>query len=213
MAGHIGDATAAWAAVTDPDASVRLLGYGALARLDLLDQDRAASGLTDPDTRVMRRVIEAVATFPHSGYAVPSSQHLDPLDASLVSLLAGADDAVAETAAWALGERFQQTESGPQTSLPEFVQTTVVGALNHATTDHTDALVRESAAAALGAIGLVEGLPAILRATQDKATVRRRAVLALASFEGPEVIAALQRARLDRDWQVRQSAEDLLREQ
>ncbi|MFP3906108.1 MAG: hypothetical protein ACLFWR_03700, partial [Acidimicrobiales bacterium] len=50
----------------------------------------------------------------------------------------------------------------------------------------------------------------ILAATTDIATVRRRAVIALAPFEGPEVDAALERARTDRDWQVRQAAEDLL---
>jgi hypothetical protein len=41
--------------------------------------------------------------------------------------------------------------------------------------------------------------------------VRRRAVLALAPFEGPDVDAALARARDDRDWQVRQAAEDVSR--
>ncbi len=39
--------------------------------------------------------------------------------------------------------------------------------------------------------------------------MRRRAVLALAPFDGPEVDAALERAGRDRDWQVRQAAEDL----
>ena len=44
--------------------------------------------------------------------------------------------------------------------------------------------------------------------------MRRRAVLALAPFLDPgtraaEVTAALDRARTDRDWQVRQAAEDL----
>ena len=39
---------------------------------------------------------------------------------------------------------------------------------------------------------------------------RRRAVLALAAFEGDGVEAALTRALDDRDWQVRQAAEDLL---
>jgi hypothetical protein len=34
--------------------------------------------------------------------------------------------------------------------------------------------------------------------------------LALAPFDGPEVTAALEKALLDRDWQVRQAAEDLL---
>ena len=38
------------------------------------------------------------------------------------------------------------------------------------------------------------------------------AVIALAPFEGPEVEAALARATEDRDWQVRQAAEDLLAE-
>ncbi|MBL6630630.1 MAG: HEAT repeat domain-containing protein, partial [Ilumatobacteraceae bacterium] len=76
---------------------------------------------------------------------------------------------------------------------------------------HDDALVRESAAAALGAIGDERGLPAILAACKDKPAVRRRAVLALAPFDGPEVDAAIDAALTDRDWQVRQSAEDLRR--
>ena len=52
-------------------------------------------------------------------------------------------------------------------------------------------------------------------ATDDRPAVRRRAVLALAPFLDPghpraaEVTAALDRARTDRDWQVRQAAEDL----
>ncbi|MEY3679413.1 MAG: hypothetical protein RL547_25, partial [Actinomycetota bacterium] len=37
-----------------------------------------------------------------------------------------------------------------------------------------------------------------------------RAVLALAPFDGPDVQAALKKALDDRDWQVRQAAEDLL---
>ena len=49
----------------------------------------------------------------------------------------------------------------------------------------------------------------MLAATRDRAAVRRRAVIALAAFEGPEVDAALDRALTDRDWQVRQAAEDL----
>jgi HEAT repeat protein len=69
--------------------------------------------------------------------------------------------------------------------------------------------VREAAVAALGAIGDPAGLAAVLAATRDRATVRRRAVLALAPFDGPGVDAALERARTDRDWQVRQAAEDL----
>ena len=84
-----------------------------------------------------------------------------------------------------------------------------VPALEIVVRKHPDPLCREAAVAALGAIGAPEGLPAILEATSDKPAVRRRAVLALAPFSGPDVDAALERALTDRDWQVRQAAEDL----
>ena len=77
-----------------------------------------------------------------------------------------------------------------------------------ATTD-ADPLVRESAVAALGALGDPSGLPAVLAACADRPPIRRRAVLALAPFEGPEVDAALAAALADPDWQIRQAAEDL----
>jgi len=111
-------------------------------------------------------------------------------------LLARLDDdgPVAEMAAWALGER------GDPSAVP---------ALSAMATGHADPLCREAAVAALGAIGHPDGLPAILAASSDRPAVRRRAVIALAPFEGPEVDAALERARSDRDWQVRQAAEDL----
>ncbi|MCA1657380.1 MAG: HEAT repeat domain-containing protein, partial [Actinobacteria bacterium] len=86
----------------------------------------------------------------------------------------------------------------------------VVGALAAMAAGHDDPLCREAAVAALGALGDERGLPAILAATTDKPAIRRRAVIALAPFEGPEVEAALERAKADRDWQVRQAAEDLL---
>jgi HEAT repeat protein len=84
-----------------------------------------------------------------------------------------------------------------------------VPALTRTAVEHRDALAREAAVAALGALGDTDGLPAILAACDDKVAVRRRAVLALAPFDGPEVDAALARALEDRDWQVRQAAEDL----
>jgi len=50
---------------------------------------------------------------------------------------------------------------------------------------------------------------AVIAALADKAPVRRRAVVALANFEGPDVEAALASAREDRDWQVRAAADQL----
>ena len=49
----------------------------------------------------------------------------------------------------------------------------------------------------------------MLAACADRPAVRRRAVLALAAFDGPEVEAALAAALEDPDWQTRQAAEDL----
>ena len=91
----------------------------------------------------------------------------------------------------------------------------VVARLGALASGHRDALVREAAVAALGAIGVDEGLPTILAATHDKPAIRRRAVLALSPFLDPghpradDVAAALAAAATDRDWQVRQAAEDI----
>jgi HEAT repeat protein len=141
----------------------------------------------DVDAAVRRRAGELAPT-------------LDPPPVvGLLTLLADSDPLVAETAAWALGE----VRWGDRT------RARVVRALSEAATAHADPLVRESAVAALGAIGDPRGLPAILRACSDRPPIRRRAVLALAPFDGPDVDAALAAALEDPDWQIRQAAEDL----
>ncbi len=101
-------------------------------------------------------------------------------------------------AAWSAGER------GDPSYVPR------LAALASATDGHRDPLCREAAVAALGAIGDPAGLPAVEAALGDKPAVRRRAAVALAAFEGPIAGSALQRCLDDRDWQVRQVAEDLL---
>ena len=50
----------------------------------------------------------------------------------------------------------------------------------------------------------------MLAARNDKPAIRRRAAIALAAFEDPKVDEALKKSLDDRDWQVRQIAEDLL---
>jgi HEAT repeat protein len=144
------------------------------------------------DADVTAALADAVADVRRRACEVAVS-HL-PVD--LRRTLSDADPMVVEAAAWALGERGSDAAGA-------------VDALVAVATDHPDALCREAAVAALGAIGDVRGLPAILAATSDKPAVRRRAVIALAPFDGPEVDAALERALEDRDWQVRQAAEDL----
>lgn len=105
---------------------------------------------------------------------------------------------MAEMALFAAGEHADQ--------LPDHTLTLVISTA----TGHDDPLCREAAVAALGAVGDERGRDTVIAATDDKPAIRRRAVVALAAFEGPEVEAAL-RARLDdRDWQVRQAAETIL---
>jgi HEAT repeat protein len=121
-----------------------------------------------------------------------------PIARRVMDLLGDRDVTVVEAAAWALGELG-----------PHALDAGAVDALSGVVRWHRDALAREAAVAALGALGDPSGLPAVLAACRDSVTVRRRAVLALAPFEGPDVDAALTHALEDKDWQVRQAAEDL----
>ena len=187
LAGHRGDASAARAYLDDPAPAVRATALGALARAGGLTPDDLATGLADDAAAVRARAAELAAAI--AGDRPPA----------LAPVLEDPDNAVVEAAAWASGER-QPPELG------------VVAALAAVVTGHEDPLCREAAVAALGAIGDAGGLDAVLAATRDKPAVRRRAVLALAPFDGPEVDAAIERALTDRDWQVRQAAEDIARQ-
>ena len=180
-AGHTGDEATARAAFAASDAELRELGLGALERMGSLSDDDLVAASSDPAPAVRRRAAEAIAHRPH-------------LD--LTALLDDTDPRVAEAAAWAAGEHASSADQ-------------VLDRLCRMADGADDPLLRESAVAALGAIGSPRGLPSILRACTDKPAIRRRAVLALAPFDGPEVDAAIEAARHDRDWQVRQAAEDI----
>ncbi len=193
LAGHTGDPDGARRLLEDPAPSVRAAALGALQRLGALDRDELIAALHDPDLTVRRRACEETTAFAGSVGDAPDAEVLT----ALTALLDDPDERIVEVASWAIGERPPAPAS-------------VVARLAEITVGHPDALCREAAVAALGALGDDSGLPAILQATTDKATVRRRAVIALAPFDGDEVAAALDRARTDRDWQVRQAAEDLL---
>ena len=186
IAGHTGDAAAARRFLADPSPAVRATALGALARAGGLEADDLAAGLADATPTVRARAAELCAALP--GDTRPGLAHA----------LEDDDARVVEAAAWASGER-DPAEPG------------IVAVLATVVADHDDPLCREAAVAALGAIGDPAGLAAVLAATTDRPAVRRRAVLALAPFEGPEVDAAIERALGDRDWQVRQAAEDISR--
>ena len=183
VAGHTGDVATARAGLIDPAATVRSTALGALERLGILGRDDLVTGLADPEPSVRRRSVELAATHP---------------DVPVAGLLADPDPSVVEMTAWSLGER------------EESAAVAALAALVPDDGGHADPLCREAAVAALGAIGDPAGLDAVLDALEDKPAVRRRAAVALAAFDGPEVEAALRRCLDDRDWQVRQVAEDLL---
>lgn len=188
LAGYRGDENAARRALADPAERVRATALGAVARMARLRPADVTAGLADRSPTVRRRACDVSVSLK------TQATELVPV---LVLALADDDVGVTEAACFALGE------FGPDGGPP------AVAALSVVATDHRDPLTREAAVAALGSIGLEAGLPAVLAATRDKAAVRRRAVLALAPFGGPDVDEALARARSDRDWQVRQAAEDL----
>jgi HEAT repeat protein len=185
LAGHTGDEASARAALTDDDPAVRATALGALVRLGAASAADVVRALRDADPEVRRRAAEDAA---RAG--------VDVGDALVDTLRRDGDVGVVEAAAFALGELDPPTPGA-------------VDALAAAAA-HEDVLVREAAVAAIGSIGDPAGLPAVLRATEDVATVRRRAVLALSAFDDPAVEEALQRLATDRDRHVRQSAEDLL---
>ncbi len=186
-AGHLGDAVAARAALFDPEASVRATAIGALERLGALTAADIVTTLYEPGdavAAVRRRAAEAAARFPGVGLR----QALDDRDWSVIEMVC-----------WSLGEH-------------EAADSDTLTLLIHLASDHPEPLVREASVAALGAIGDELGLPAIIRATSDKAAVRRRAAVALAPFDSPAAADALRALLTDRDWQTRQIAEDLLDE-
>lgn len=184
LAGHTGDIAAARAALSDETPSVRATALGALARLGELNTSDLDAATRDEAPEVRARAAELLV--PDGREAVPA----------LIRLLDDKTGPVVEASCFALGEIGADAAGA-------------VGSLSRVATGHKEPLLREAAVAALGAIGDPAGVAAILQATSDKPAVRRRAVLALAPFSGDEVEAALERALEDRDWQVRQAAEDL----
>jgi len=185
IAGHSGDVSVATAGLTSGDPSVRATALGALQRLGTLTADQLVQSLRDESPVVRRRAAE-----------VSAKHH----EIDLTGVLRDSDQTVVEMAAWACGEH----ESNDEPVLKRLISLA---------SSADDALVREATVAALGAIGDERAVETIIDATQDKPAVRRRAVLALAPFTGVDVEAAIDRALTDRDWQVRQAAEDLRRAQ
>lgn len=184
-----------WSAeyLSHSDPMVRERALGAAQRLGVLSDALLIDALSDTAQRVRLRALRIAAGM------VPDSADAHrraALSERLVTLVDDSDELVAEAALFALGELI--------TTEPAHLDV-----IERAARSNESALVREAAVAALGAIGETRSLPAVLAACGDKATVRRRATIALAAFEGPDVDRALDAATRDRDWQVRDIARAL----
>jgi HEAT repeat protein len=184
---------AAAPAMRDDDPRVRAAAVGALVRAGSADGATHAwrAALGDVSATVRRRAAELAP-------ALATRLSGEEVAGSLVDALSDDDATVIEATAWALGELGDAAIAARAT--PALADTAL---------HHDEPLAREAAVAALGALGDQAGLDAILHACTDKPAIRRRAVLALAPFGGNAVDAALAAALEDRDWQVRQAAEDL----
>ncbi len=190
LAGHRGDAAAARRGLADRDPLVQAAAIGALARAGDLTTDDVLRALETGPVELRRRAVDVALAARGKGSR-------SVLLAAVTGALDDPDALVVVAAAWFVGERRHRP------SVPSLVRVA---------TGHDDPRCREAAVAALGAIGQNDGLSAVLAALSDKPTVRRRATVALAGFDDPRVEPALRRAATDRDWQVRQAADELLDE-
>jgi HEAT repeat protein len=166
----------------------RVLALRGIVRQQLATADDWLRALGDTDVHVRREALNQIAHVEIDD---------DDVFAALMLCLDDDDALVVDGAVFALGEHLYVAS----------VEKMCVIA-----TSHEDARCRESAIAALGAIGDDRARPAILGALEDKPPVRRRAIVALSNFEGPDIDEALERASADRDWQVRAAVNQLGRD-
>ena len=168
-----------------PVSRYRVLALRGLVRQALVTTDLWLRALHDDDVEVRRDALQQLA---HTSLEDPS------VLVAVNAMLSDEDALVVDGAAFALGEH---------------LDVNAVEALCDVATTHDDARCRESAIAALGAIGDDRARSTIIASLKDKPSIRRRAVVALANFEGPDIDAALDEAGEDRDWQVRSAVTQL----
>jgi HEAT repeat protein len=167
----------------------RVLALRGMVRQGLVTSDEWLTAIDDDDVDVRREALNLIAHV---------AQIDDHVYNAMLRRLHDADALVVDGAIFALGEHLYEG---------------AVDQLCVIAMSHDDARCRESAIAALGAIGDDRARPAILAALDDKPPVRRRAIVALSNFEGSDIDAALERAAQDRDWQVRAAVNQLGRDE
>ncbi len=165
-----------------------------------------ADFLDHPEPAI-RRIAVATAALPAARAAAVLASDPDPWVRAAAAealgeakaaeaLLAARDDPdpmVVEAIAFGLGE------AGDATAVPWLLETAA---------GDGEKLGREAAIAALGALGDDRAVPLLLElVATGPPQVRRRCVVALTAFDGPEIEAAIRRAARDRNPMVREAAE------
>ncbi len=176
--------------LNDTAAVVREAALATVVKLNLDAGKHIVNALEDADRGVRKRAVELVIDLSNN------HEHIS----KVLVLLDDSSTFVVETVCWVIGEIGNNYENVAE----------IVSKVSQIALNHEDSLCREAAVACLGSLGHINGLATLLKALDDKPNVRRRATLALAPFEGPEVEKALKRKLKDRDLQTRQAAEDLL---
>ena len=172
------------AALDHPRSRTRVLALRGLVRAGDVSDEQWLATLSDTDVVVRREALTQLSQ------QAPSVTLAD----AVTSMLTDSDALVVDAAAFALGE---------------FLYEPAVTALCDVASTHEDARCREAAIAALGALGHDDARAVIIAALRDKPPVRRRAIVALANYEGPDIDEALVMASEDKDWQVRAAVSQL----
>ena len=169
--------------ISDGDAKVRRLAVSACSgRLDAPAIAALRKVLSEDDDARVRA--EAAEVLSQAGRAVFGD---------LIEAISDGDGIVREAAATGLGE---------------IEDARAVDWLMSAAQEDSEKLVREAAVAALGAIGDERAVPLLLELVTSAAPqVRRRSVVALSVFDGPEVESAITAAKDDRNPMVREAAQ------
>lgn len=166
----------------DEDGAVRRLAVSALhRRAHEVTDALGAMVLGDPDATVRAEAAEVLASAGDAALAFLDRARDD------------GDERVVEAVATAYGEM-----SGAS-AVPWLIDRA---------RDAENRRIAEAAVAALGAIGDERARPVLVALAESGAPqVRRRAVVALTAFDGPDVEEAIRRAAGDRNPMVREAAE------
>lgn len=170
------------------------------------------SFLRHDDPELRRLAVAAVTPSPEATATIARLLSADPVPAvrrECAEVLGMTGTGDASLLLKALRDPEAMVREAAATGLGELGASETVTTLEAVADDpDEDKLVREAAVASLGAIGDTAALPVLLRlVAAGPPQLRRRCVVALSVFEGPQVERAIRDAANDRNPMVREAAE------